>query len=231
MPEPLPQDTPLSPATFLFVVFLFLLWGGNVVAIKVGLRGLPPLGMAALRFVLAGLFLAAWMRAQAIPFRPARREMLHHTINGLSFAAQIALFYIGVKHTSASHASLLINSNPFFVLLLAHFFVIGDRLTAQKLSGLTLAFIGVAFLFADQMMGGRWLGNALILGSAALLGGRIVYVKRLIATIEPSRVVFWQMIVGVPLFLWASRLTEGGYAWHFFPAVTVAVLFQGLVVG
>ena len=231
MPDHPAQDDLLSHGTIIFIVFLFLLWGGNVVAIKVGLEGLPPFGMAALRFVIAGLCLAAWMRAQDIPFRPARREVLHHTINGLSFAAQIGLFYLGVAHTSASHASLLINSNPFFVLLLAHFFVAGDRLTAQKVFGLTLAFIGVAFIFIDQIGSGNLLGNALVFASAALLGARIVYVKRLISTIEPSQVVFWQMVVGVPLFLWASRLTEAGRAWHFSPSVTAALLFQGIVVG
>lgn len=220
----------MSPATILFIVFLFLLWGGNVVAVKVGLRGLPPLSMAALRFILAGVFLAAWMHVQSVSFRLDRRDLFHHAANGISFTIQIALFYIGVKHTTASHASLLINSNPFFVLLLAHFFVAGDRLTPQKVMGLSLAFVGVAFLFADQIAGAGWLGNTLVVTSAALLGGRIVYVKRLIATMEPSQVVFWQMVVGVPLFLWASRLTEAGQPWQFSMEVTVAVLFQGIVV-
>jgi drug/metabolite transporter (DMT)-like permease len=231
VPDNLNRDNPLSPGTFLFIAALFTLWGGNVVAVKAGLRGLPPFGMAALRFVLAGLFLAVWMRAQDVSFRLVRRDALHHTINGLSFAAQIGLFYLGVERTSASYASILINSNPFFVLLLAHYFVAGDRLTPQKVLGLILALSGVAFLFAGQIGGGRWLGNALVVVSAALLAGRIVYVKRLISTIEPSQVVFWQMVVGVPLFLWASRLTEAGRAWHFSPTVTTAVLFQGIVVG
>lgn len=231
MPNRPNQDVPLSPGTFLFIIGLFTLWGGNVVAVKAGLRGLPPFGMAALRFILAGLFLAVWMRAQSVSFRLNRREVFHHTINGISFTAQIALFYLGVERTSASYASILINSNPFFVLLLAHFFVAGDRLTAQKVFGLTLAFAGVAFLFAGQIGSGSWFGNALVVASAALLGARIIYVKRLISTMEPSQVVFWQMVVGVPLFLWMSRLTEAGRAWHFSPAVTTAILFQGIVVG
>jgi drug/metabolite transporter (DMT)-like permease len=186
--------------------------------------------MAALRFILAGVFLAAWMHIQSVSFRLDRRDIFHHTVNGLSFTLQIGLFYIGVKHTTASHASLLINANPFFVLLLAHFFVAGDRLTPQKAIGLSLAFIGVALLFADQVAGSGWLGNALVVTSAALLGGRIVYVKRLIATMEPSQVVFWQMVVGVPLFLWASSFTEAGQPWQFSMEVTIAVLFQGIVV-
>lgn len=231
MQDNLNHNIPLSPGTILFIAGLFTLWGGNVVAIKAGLRGLPPFGMAAVRFILAGLFLAVWMRTQAVTFRLERREALHHSINGLFFTAQIALFYLGVERTPASHASVLINSNPFFVLLLAHFFVAGDRLTAQKVVGLTLAFTGVTFLFAGQIGGGHWLGNALVVGSAVLLAGRIIYVKHLISTIEPSQVVFWQMVVGVPLFLWASRMTEAGRAWHFSPAVTTAILFQGIVVG
>lgn len=224
------RDIPLNPSTILFVVFLFLLWGGNVVAVKVGLRGLPPLSMAALRFILAGVCLAVWMHVQSVPFRMDRRDLFHHTINGLSFTLQIGLFYLGVKHTTASHASLLINANPFFVLLLAHFFVVGDRLTPKKVMGLSLAFLGVAFLFTDRMAGSGWLGNSLVFTSAALLGGRIVYIKRLIATMEPSQVVFWQMVVGVPLFLWASRLTEASQPWIFSLEVTVSVLFQGIVV-
>jgi drug/metabolite transporter (DMT)-like permease len=225
-------DRPIDLATALFVSALFVVWGGNVVAIKVGLAGLPPLGMAALRFLLAALVLAAWMRAQGIPFRPEnRQEVLHHVLNGVAFATQIALFYMGVKFTSASHASVLINSNPFFVLLLAHFFVEGDRLTGPKLTGLSLAFVGVVFLFAEQLSGGGWMGNALVVLSAALLGGRIVYVKRLIATIEPSHVVFWQMVVGVPLFLLGNVAVEAGRPWVFSLPIVLAVLFQGIVIG
>ncbi|MEA2631830.1 MAG: hypothetical protein QOE66_2049, partial [Chloroflexota bacterium] len=41
------------------VVVCCLLWGGNAVAVKVAIPDLPPLGCAALRFLLALIYLVA----------------------------------------------------------------------------------------------------------------------------------------------------------------------------
>src|SRR3972149_714382 len=44
-----PSAAPLSPGTIAYLVFLCALWGGNMVAMKIGLQGVPPAAAAGFR--------------------------------------------------------------------------------------------------------------------------------------------------------------------------------------
>jgi hypothetical protein len=66
------------------------------------------------------------------------------------FTVQFSLLYFGLTKTNASRATLLINLQPFFVLVLAHCFVPGDRITKRKSLGLLLGFTGMASVFLGK---------------------------------------------------------------------------------
>jgi drug/metabolite transporter (DMT)-like permease len=151
----------------------------------------------------------------------------------LLFTLQVALFYLGTYLTSASHTVILTNTNIFFVALLAHFFISEDRLTPLKIFGLGLAFMGVAYLFFDQPSlhsEASLSGNLVVLMSAFLLGVRIIYVKRIIERIESTRVVLWQMLIGVPLFFALAFFFEELRMEIHSLKIWVALLYQGIVV-
>ena len=46
-----------------------ILWGGNTVSIKLGLMGLPPLALAAARFILGGVVVSLYALLKKIPLR------------------------------------------------------------------------------------------------------------------------------------------------------------------
>lgn len=226
---------PIEARLVPYLVFINLLWGGNVVSIKLGAGEISPLTMATLRFLIGGSVILLYAAFRKIGLGLARKEIFLHLMNGLLFAVQIALFYLGTFRTSASHASVLINTHLFFVAVLAHFFILHDRLSVRKISGLALAFLGAVVLFRDRperaMETVSLLGNSFVLISAFVLAVKIVYIKRLIERIDPVKVVFWEMAIGVPLlgsiaFFFGESLPDRASA-----QLMGAMLYQGIVVG
>jgi drug/metabolite transporter (DMT)-like permease len=213
-------------------LFLAMLWGGLAPTIKISLSGVPPLGVAWMRFGIGMVVIALWSGlVERVRLRPTRAEMPHLLAIGVLFTFQIATLNVGTRSTSAGHSSTLLSAYPLFVALLAHWLVPGDRLSPIKVMGMVAAFVGVAFVFAERGgSGGDLRGDACVLVSAILLAGIVVYTKRLTAWISPYRVLLGQMVVGVPSFLAGSLLWEGQAAYRFSWSVTLAILYQGLVV-
>ena len=223
------------------------LWGGTQPFIKLGLDGLPPLMMAAARFGVGWLIMAGAVRWRRVPLALNPGEL--RGLAGLTclFFVQIYLLNKGTAHTSAIRSSILIATHPFWIAGLCHFLVPGDRLSLRKAVGMALAFSGVLLIFADSIgsagdlarssstMLSVWqqehiVGDALILGSAAFLGARIVVMKRLVRGLDPLKLLFWQFLLAVPLFAAASAIVESDAPIQLTPQVVGAVLYQGVVV-
>ena len=210
------------------------LWGGNAVAIKIGLEAFPPMWTAFLRFTIAVVCVVLWAWFRGIPMRPQRSEWWWLVLLGVFFSNQIGLMNIGFDHTSASIGSILMATNPIFAALWAHFLIVGDRLTRQRMIGLFVAFLGAAvvILQSDRMDGPMavGMGSALVFVSAALLGGRLAYAGHLLQRMDEVRVVLWQMIISVPVFGVVAIMTESIQWEHVGPGPIVGILYQGIVV-
>jgi len=220
--------------TTLFVFLLAALWGGNVVAIKIGLRGIPPLAAAGIRFGIALPLIAIWARMRRISLRPRAGEAIPLLLIGLIFTIQIAILNWGTRLTLAGRATVILHTYPVFVAFLAHFIVPGDRLSWYRLIGVICSFAGIVVVFWEKLSigtGGSIIGDLLCLGSGLLLGLLTVLIKRYVQTIEAPRLLVWQMIVGVPLFFALHALFDRGSAFELSPSVVAAVLYQGVVVG
>src|SRR5439155_920608 len=54
---------------------VYVVWGSTYLAIAIAVQTLPPLLHAGIRFVLAGLLLAAWLAFRRVDLRVSRREL------------------------------------------------------------------------------------------------------------------------------------------------------------
>ena len=187
-------------------------WGGNTVAIKLGLLDAPPLRLAGLRFLLGGLVIAlwAWGTGRLAGFAIARTEWRPLIVLGLIFTAQIGLMNIGTALTSAAHGSVILNMYAVHTVILAHFLIPGDRLTPRRLAGALVAYGGIVLLFAgDRASDGASLtGDALVFLSAFLLAERQVYLARAVQHLDPGKLLLAQATVGSTLFMLLSALLE-----------------------
>jgi drug/metabolite transporter (DMT)-like permease len=204
------------------------------VAIKIGLRGIPPLAAAGIRFSVALPLIALWARLRHVSLKPRAGEMIPLLVVGLIFAAQIAALNWGTRLTLAGRATVILHTYPVFVAFLAHFMVPGDRLTWTRLIGVICAFAGIVVVFWEKLSigsGGVISGDLLCLGSALLLGLLTVLIKRYVQTIDEARLLVWELIIAVPVFFLLHILFDGGSTFVFSPDVVAALLYQGVVVG
>jgi drug/metabolite transporter (DMT)-like permease len=133
-------------------VLLCLIWGSTWLVIKVGYGGLGPFNVAAVRFLLAGAILTPMVPLMRARWPSGRSEWLLVTWVGLIlFAADYGLIYWGEQFLDSGLTSILFALLPLVTIAFAHVYVPGDRVTARKLAGSTLAFVGIVALFGDRV--------------------------------------------------------------------------------
>ena len=215
-------------------LLIHVLWGGNPVAVKYSLLVFPPLWTAFFRFAIAIVCVGIWAKIAGVAIWPARHEWRALLLIGGLFTVQIASMNIGFDLTSGSMGAVLIATNPIFAALFAHFLLAGDRLSVVKGTGLLVAFAGTALVLmggvGDLQLAHGGLGNAILLMSACLLGGRLIVSAKVLQRIDGARVVLWQMIVSLPLFALGGFLFES-IRWHAMAWQPLAGLaYQGVIV-
>src|ERR1041385_5171508 len=126
---------------------LCIVWSSTWLAIKVGLRDLPPLSFVAIRFVIATavLVLVSLGRGRLLPKRISDYVILAFT-GILMFGFNYPLLFWGEKYVSSGLAAVLQASIPIFGMLFAHWFLPEEPLRWQRLGGALLALVGVALI-------------------------------------------------------------------------------------
>lgn len=218
----------------LIAIAVSTLWGGNVVALKLGLQTFPPIWSAFWRMVVGASVVGAWAYSQRIPLRPQSGEIGILLALGTLFTIQISCLNFGVNMTSAAYGVVLLNSYPIFANIGAHFFVPGDRLSSKRAIGLAMSFGGVCLVFLGKPEGGfatnPVLGNVVVIASAIMLGSRVVFTQRIVQSMEPVRPVFWQMAISIPVFFLVASLTEPPTIQPINWPAAAAVVYQGAVI-
>jgi drug/metabolite transporter (DMT)-like permease len=155
-----------------------LLWGTTYVAIRLIYResDLDPLGITFARFSIGGLALAGALTAQgrgrdlAVFFRG---PLPFFWLGLMGIALMGLLGALATKLTAAVNVSLVMNANPIFIVLLSP--LIGERLTARRLSGVFLGLAGIALVAVGceaegpSFAGSRDLAGILLAAGAALV--------------------------------------------------------------
>lgn len=222
----------LTTGALLVTLFLSVLWGGNSVAVKVGLLDCPPLRLGWLRFVLGGVVVLAYARARGESLSVGRAERALLFGLGCLFASQLALMNLGQDRTAASHAAIIMSAYPLWTSVFAHFFIPGDRLTPRRVAGAVVAYAGVLVVFRSSFGGddpSALLGDALLVGSSVLLGARQIVLSRGSQQISIVKLLLAQAAVGTVSFVLASAIFESE-ATNVTLRLGVALGYQGFVI-
>ena len=209
---------------------LAALWGGGPAAVKLSLEHAHPLRLAMLRLIVAWATMLAVELFANVNLRPRREEWVPLLALGVLFAGHTAAAYYGHHHTSVGHAAVLIGSNPIWAMLLAHFFIPGDRLTPRSVAGMLIVYGGLMVLFSQHLSGeGETLTGDLLMVTASLtIAIRQVWVARMTQRVNPVKVVFWETLVATPFFIVAAQLIEtDAWVWHW--ELLIALGYQGVL--
>ncbi|MDQ6656267.1 MAG: EamA family transporter [Verrucomicrobiota bacterium] len=186
-------------------VTLCVVWSSTWLVIKVGLRDLPPISFAAIRFLIAVVVLLAVSigRVQLLP--RTRTDWLLLAFTGvLMFAINYGLLFWGELHISSGLAAVLQAMIVIFGMAFAHVMLPSEPLRWPRVTGAVLSVAGVALIcgrLRDQ--GGIlafWGALAVVVGGAGAAFSNVL-LKRRALQLAPAMIAAWQMIFGaVPLF-------------------------------
>ena len=219
------------------VVWLILcgIWGSTWLFIKLGLRDLPPLTFAGIRFLFASSILVAIILARGVRWPRKRNEWLVIAVVGwLQFSLNYGLVFWGEQRIPSGLAAVLQSTFPAFGLVIAHFYLPEERITPKKLIGVLLGITGVGIVFSDQL---SFAGKAALAGSVALVLSAFcgsygnVLVKAYGTQIDPFVLAAGQMVCGFPPLL-ALGIAKEGNPFHFhWTAIAVIALAYLVIVG
>ena len=231
-----------TPAVVALVTLLALLWGGNSVFIKVGLRAMPPFALTAARLALGLAVIGGWAAVRRIPLRLQPGELLPHAALAGLFLVQVLALHAGTHFTLAAHSTVMMSTYPLFTSLFAHLLIAGDRLTPRTVAGLALGFAGVLATFAPELIASGMpasarttalasaTGSAVVLGSAALLGLRTAVSKRMLHAVSAEKLLFWMLLLSLPVAAALSLLAGETARLRFDIGGLLALGYVGVVI-
>ena len=150
-------DTTRPPAWKVLLAFsiIYFVWGSTFLAIRVGVREVPPFLLAGVRFFLAGAVLYAWMRFKGV-VSPTRREWAAASLLAvLIFVFDYGLLFWAERRVPSGIAAVMMATIPVFMALSEILFLGTQRLTVRLAFALLVGIGGVAVLVSRSMSFGE----------------------------------------------------------------------------
>ena len=221
-------------AEWVLLLALTAMWGSAFMFIKLGIATVPPATLVASRLALGALLLYTVMCMRGLALPPLGPRWFAYAV--LAIVGNSAPFYLiswGQQFIDSALAGILMAVMPLTTLLLAHFFIAGERLTANRALGFSVGFSGILVLMGPAVLSG--LGGSLleVTAQATVLAGALCYAansvmaRRLVATdflVASTSVLIVASLVTAPLALVLDR------PWTLAPSVssTAAIVWLGI---
>lgn len=222
-----------AAGAFALVGFSLLL-AFNQVVIRVVNEGLQPVFFAGMRSVGVVLCLWLWFAVRRRPLGLKRKNLFFGCLMGTLFALEFVFLFVALDLTTVSRTSVLFNTMPLWMALLAHVFIPGERITRVKAVGQLLAFLGaaVAIFWRGDSGEGALLGDLLALLGAIGWATLALIARTGLKDVSPDRQLFWQVLVSAPILLVAAvffgpfvRELEPIHLWGLAFQIVVVVTF------
>jgi drug/metabolite transporter (DMT)-like permease len=141
--------------TLLAFGIIYFVWGSTFLAIRVGVREVPPLILASMRFFVAGAVLFLWLKLKGTP-SPSRREWLAASVLAICiFVVDYGLLFWAEQRVPSGIAAVMLATIPVFMALSEIFFLGTQRLTFRLAIALLVGIGGVAVLVSHSVSFGE----------------------------------------------------------------------------
>src|SRR6266568_812607 len=110
---------------------IYFVWGSTFLAIRVGVREVPPFLLAAMRFLVAGLVLFGWMIARGEQSPTRRHWMSVLLLALLIFLLDYGLLFWAEQRVPSGVAAVMMATIPVFIALSEILFLRTQRLTVR----------------------------------------------------------------------------------------------------
>ena len=163
----------LSWKTLAAFAIIYFVWGSTFLAIRIGVREVPPFLFAAIRFGIAGIALYGWMVARGERGPTLRQWGSAFLLALLIFVCNYGLLFWAEKRVASGVAAVIRATIPLFIALAEIVALRTQRLTPRLATGLLIGIVGVAVLMIRSLdLGGVPVETA---GAVAIMFGAMCW--------------------------------------------------------
>ncbi len=187
----------------LLALAIVCVWGVNFVVIKVGLAGVPPMLLGALRFLLVAFPAIFFVPRPRVPWRLLLAYGVTISLGQFAF-----LFYAMAVGMPAGLASLVLQSQAFFTLAIAVLWL-GEPVRWHNIAGMAVAAGGLALIGAGAGGGGMSVAGFVLTLWAAFCWASGNIVSKKIGPVDLLGLVIWGALIPIVPFALLSLWVEG----------------------
>jgi len=218
-------------------LWAIIFWGISFIATKVALKEVHPFMLLTLRYAIGALllFFFQYRRDKTFFKQFAYQDWIHIFLLAMVGVAGLGLLQAyGLIYTSAINTGWIIAINPILITVAARFFL-GEVITARKIAGILLGFLGVFLIFTKGVIAlsvfrfASTFGDYLVFASAIAWTTFTVGGKRFLSRFKPLSSVTAIMVSGFLLIL-PLGILKGGWEklFHLSFLTWTGVLFLGI---
>jgi drug/metabolite transporter (DMT)-like permease len=137
--------------TLLAFSIIYFVWGSTFLGIRIGVREVPPLVFAGMRFFTAGVVLYGWMRAKGTPSPTPSEWLSLSSIALLIFVMDYGLLFWAEQRVPSGVAAVILAIIPAFMALSEIIFLRTQRLTIRLALALLVGMAGVGVLISRSV--------------------------------------------------------------------------------
>nr|WP_281355925.1 DMT family transporter [Azoarcus taiwanensis] len=167
---------------------LVAMWGSSFLLTKIAVGSLAPAQVVTGRLVLAALVLAVVAVVLGRGMPRGGRAWLH--LGLMAVVGNVLPFMLitwGQQRVDSGLAGILMAVMPLATLVLAHFFVDGERLRRNRIIGFLIGFVGIVVLVGPQALVQLGGSGEILVAQLAILGGAFAYaVNTILARHRPA---------------------------------------------
>jgi drug/metabolite transporter (DMT)-like permease len=141
---------PRAWKVLLAFAIIYFVWGSTYLAIRVGVREIPPFVMAAIRFLIAGSVLYTWMRIKGAPSPTARQWAGASILAVLIFVLDYGLVFWAERRVASGVAAVMMATIPVFMTLSEIVIMKTQQLTIRLAIALLVGIAGVGVLVSHS---------------------------------------------------------------------------------
>lgn len=194
----------MNRAAYFAFAFLGIIWGSNFIFVKWAAVYITPMQIVLLRVIFGFLPILAYALSQKV-LRWQHLKYTHHFIV-MSLLATAVYYYAFAKGTAllpSSIAGMLSGAIPLFTFFCAWLFLRQERITALKLAGVVLGFLGVLLIARPWDASGN-INTAgviyMLLGSLSI-GCSFVYARKFISPLKLPAAALTTYQIGIAMLL------------------------------
>ncbi|WP_272148685.1 EamA family transporter [Tenacibaculum aiptasiae] len=129
---------------------VYIIWGSTYLFNKIAVTEIPPLFLATIRFLMAGLLIILIAKLMRIPTKLSKNQFVNSLIAAFLFLVYgNGVFVWALKYVDSGFAALLASTQPLFVLFLLRL-IDGKKMQRKSMIGVFLGMVGMYLLVSQE---------------------------------------------------------------------------------